>query len=124
MFDKGEDARIPIVAVTGTNGKTTTARLMGNLFEKISNVSVLLVLTAFMSTVSVSIPVIAAARSVLAIYFFHPDVDAAVLETARGGMLREGLGFDRCNVAIVTNIGMGDHLGIGLCQHRGRVDGS
>ena len=43
---------------------------------------------------------------------FHPDVDAAVLETARGGVLREGLGFDRCNVAVVTNIGSGDHLGL------------
>ncbi|MCR2669553.1 Mur ligase family protein, partial [Salmonella enterica] len=49
------------------------------------------------------------ARSVL----MHPDVDAAVFETARGGILREGLAFDRCNVAIVTNIGMGDHLGLG-----------
>jgi cyanophycin synthetase len=42
----------------------------------------------------------------------HPDVDAAVLETARGGILREGLGFDRCQVAVVTNIGAGDHLGL------------
>jgi cyanophycin synthetase len=42
----------------------------------------------------------------------HPDVDAAVLETARGGILREGLGFDRCNVAVVTNVGTGDHLGL------------
>jgi cyanophycin synthetase len=42
----------------------------------------------------------------------HPDVDAAVFETARGGILREGLGFDRCDVAVVTNIGMGDHLGL------------
>jgi cyanophycin synthetase len=42
----------------------------------------------------------------------HPDVDAAVLETARGGLLREGLGFDRCEVAVVTNIGEGDHLGL------------
>jgi cyanophycin synthetase len=48
------------------------------------------------------------ARNVL----MHPDVDAAVLETARGGILREGLGFDRCQVAIVTNIGEGDHLGM------------
>jgi cyanophycin synthetase len=47
------------------------------------------------------------ARNVL----LHPDVDAAVLETARGGVLREGLGFDRCDVAVVTNIGLGDHLG-------------
>ena len=41
----------------------------------------------------------------------HPAVDAAVVEVARGGILREGLGFDRCDVAIVTNIGDGDHLG-------------
>ena len=42
----------------------------------------------------------------------NPAVDAAVFETARGGILREGLGFDRCDVAVVTNIGEGDHLGI------------
>jgi cyanophycin synthetase len=48
------------------------------------------------------------ARNVL----LHPDVDAAVFETARGGMLREGLAFDRCQVAVVTNIGSGDHLGL------------
>jgi cyanophycin synthetase len=48
------------------------------------------------------------ARNVL----LHPDVDAAVFETARGGMLREGLAFDRCQVAVVTNIGAGDHLGL------------
>ncbi len=42
----------------------------------------------------------------------HPDVDAAVFETARGGMLREGLAFDRCEVAVVTNVGSGDHLGL------------
>jgi cyanophycin synthetase len=46
----------------------------------------------------------------------HPDVDAAVFETARGGILREGLGFDRCQVAVVTNIGAGDHLGPELHQ--------
>jgi cyanophycin synthetase len=48
------------------------------------------------------------ARNVL----MHPDVDAAVFETARGGLLREGLGFDMCDVAVVTNIGIGDHLGL------------
>jgi len=48
------------------------------------------------------------ARNVL----MHPDVDAAVFETARGGILREGLGFDKCDVAVVTNLGVGDHLGM------------
>jgi cyanophycin synthetase len=43
---------------------------------------------------------------------FHPEVDGVVLETARGGILREGLGFDHCDVAVVTNIGAGDHLGM------------
>jgi cyanophycin synthetase len=43
----------------------------------------------------------------------HPDVDAAVFETARGGILREGLGFDMCDVAVITNLGEGDHLGMG-----------
>ena len=52
------------------------------------------------------------ARTVL----MNPGVDAAVFETARGGILREGLGFDRCDVAVVTNIGDGDHLG--LVRHR------
>ncbi len=113
MFDKGEDARIPIVAVTGTNGKTTTARLMGNLFEKnkqrvgVACTDGVYVNGQCIDTGDCSGPI--SARNIL----FHPDVDAAVLETARGGMLREGLGFDRCNVAIVTNIGMGDHLGMG-----------
>jgi cyanophycin synthetase len=48
------------------------------------------------------------AKSVL----LHPDVDAAVLETARGGILREGLAFDHCDVAVITNVGSGDHLGL------------
>lgn len=43
----------------------------------------------------------------------NPLVEAAVFETARGGIMREGLGFDRCDVAVVTNIGEGDHLGLG-----------
>jgi cyanophycin synthetase len=42
----------------------------------------------------------------------HPEVDAAVFETARGGLLREGMAFDRCQVAVVTNLGAGDHLGL------------
>ena len=54
------------------------------------------------------------ARNVL----MHPDVEAAVLETARGGILREGLGFDRCQVAVCTNIGAGDHLGMNFLTRR------
>ena len=57
-------------------------------------------------------PAIAPARRVPATVLLNPEVEAAVLETARGGILREGLGFDRCDVAVVTNIGEGDHLGL------------
>jgi cyanophycin synthetase len=112
MFAQGDDARIPVIAVTGTNGKTTTARLIANVLGS-DNKCVGLTCTdgvyidgQCMDTGDCSGP--KSARNVL----FHPDVEAAVLETARGGLLREGLGFDRSHVAVVTNIGMGDHLGM------------
>lgn len=116
MFPSGQtpanDGRIPVVAVTGTNGKTTTVRLTAHILKTAGQ------RVGFTDTNGVHIngrqidsgdcsgP--RSARSVL----MHPDVDAAVLETARGGMLREGLAFDRCQVAVVTNIGEGDHLGL------------
>ncbi|MDP1606961.1 MAG: cyanophycin synthetase [Rhodocyclaceae bacterium] len=112
MFPVGDDGRIPVVAVTGTNGKTTTVRLIAHL---IAQTGKRLGLTATdgvyvhgrrIDTGDCSGP--KSARNVL----LHPEVDAAVLETARGGLLREGLGFDRCDVAVVTNIGKGDHLGL------------
>jgi cyanophycin synthetase len=112
MFVTGNDGCIPVIAVTGTNGKTTTARLIANVLDK-DNKRVGLACTdgvyidgQCIDTGDCSGP--KSAKNIL----FHPDVDAAVLETARGGMLREGLGFDRCHIAVVTNIGMGDHLGM------------
>ena len=112
MFADGDDARIPVVAVAGTNGKTTTVRLIANILGKnglrvgMTSTDGVYVEGKRIDTGDCSGP--KSARNVL----FHPDVDAAVLETARGGVLREGLGFDRCNVAVVTNIGKGDHLGL------------
>ena len=112
MFGKNDDGRIPVVAVTGTNGKTTTVKLMSHLFEKNglrvghTGTDGVYVNGRRIDTGDCSGP--KSARNVL----MHPDVDAAVLETARGGILREGLGFDRCQVAIVTNLGEGDHLGM------------
>jgi len=112
LFADGDDGRIPVVAVTGTNGKTTTVRLITHLLRT-SGKRVGMTLTdgvyiqdKRIDTGDCSGP--KSARSVL----LHPDVDAAVLETARGGLLREGLAFDRCKVAVVTNIGAGDHLGL------------
>ncbi|MGE5468058.1 MAG: cyanophycin synthetase [Ignavibacteria bacterium] len=112
MFAPGEDARIPIVAVAGTNGKTTTVRLTAHLLGVagnrvgMTNSDGVYVQGRRIDTGDCSGP--RSARNIL----MHPDVDAAVFETARGGILREGLAFDRCNVAVVTNIGMGDHLGL------------
>jgi cyanophycin synthetase len=112
LFPKSEDGRIPVVAVTGTNGKTTTVRLIAHLLHQtgkrvgMANSDGVYITGQRIDAGDCSGP--RSARNVL----FHPDVDAAVFETARGGLLREGLGFDRCNVAVVTNIGMGDHLGI------------
>ena len=112
LFAHGQDGRIPTVAVTGTNGKTTTARLIAHLFSAqglrvgMTNTDGVYVNGHQIDSGDCSGP--KSARNVL----LHPEVDAAVFETARGGILREGLGFDRCSVAVVTNIGAGDHLGM------------
>ncbi|MCJ0764460.1 cyanophycin synthetase [Variovorax terrae] len=112
LFGHGNDGRIPIVAVTGTNGKTTTTRLINHLLSAsglrtgMTNTDGVYVNGHQTDSGDCSGP--KSARNVL----MHPDVDAAVFEVARGGVLREGLGFDRCQVAVVTNVGMGDHLGL------------
>ncbi|MFA9438406.1 cyanophycin synthetase [Uliginosibacterium sp. sgz301328] len=112
MFADGDDGRIPVVAVTGTNGKTTTVRLIAHIIATsgkrvgMTNTDGVYINGRRTDTGDCSGP--RSARNVL----MHPDVDAAVFETARGGVLREGLAFDRCKVAVVTNIGLGDHLGL------------
>lgn len=112
MFRDHDNGRIPVVAVAGTNGKTTAVRLIAHLISLsgkrtgMTNTDGVYVGGKRIDTGDCSGP--RSARNVL----FHPEVDAAVFETARGGILREGLGFDRCNVAVVTNIGAGDHLGM------------
>jgi cyanophycin synthetase len=109
-------ARVPLIAITGTNGKTTTVRLVAHIAQTAGHVIGMtnsdgvyvggLLAEHRIDTGDCSGP--KSARSVLA----HPDVEFAVLETARGGVLREGLGFDKAQVAVVTNIGCGDHLGL------------
>lgn len=112
LFAPHENGRIPVVAVTGTNGKTTTTRLIAHLLAGaglrvgMTNTDGVHVNGRQTDSGDCSGP--KSARNVL----MHPEVDAAVFETARGGILREGLGFDRCQVGVVTNIGAGDHLGL------------
>ncbi|THU02553.1 cyanophycin synthetase [Lampropedia puyangensis] len=116
LFEKGNNGRIPVITVTGTNGKTTTSRLLAHLLMAhglttgMTNTDGIYINGKQIESGDCSGP--RSARNVL----FHPEVDAAVLEVARGGVLREGLGFDQSQVAVVTNIGEGDHLGMNYIQ--------
>lgn len=111
LFPRGEDGRIPIIAVTGTNGKSTTCRMVGRIFRQtgatvgMTSTSGVYLNEERIAAVDASGP--KSARMVLR----EPTVDVAVLETARGGILREGLGFDRCDVGAVLNVDA-DHLGL------------
>jgi cyanophycin synthetase len=106
----GSTGRIPVAAITGVNGKTTTTRLLAHLLRQQGKVvgmtctEGICIDGRWTEKNNCSGP--RSARAVL----LNPAVEVAVLETARGGILREGLGFDRCDVAVVTNIGKGDHL--------------
>lgn len=111
LYPEGTPSRIPIVAITGTNGKTTTTRLVAHMAKQAGY------RPGYTTTDGIYINGFAvhygdctgpvSAGAVLS----DPTVDFAVLECARGGILRAGLGFDNCNISIVTNISE-DHLGL------------
>ncbi len=111
LFPPGTPSRIPIAAITGTNGKTTTARMLAHI-HKLAGRTVGLTTTDGVyidgnRTVEGDMTGPIAARMVLG----DPHVDVAVLETARGGLLRAGMGFRRCDVAACLNV-KSDHLGL------------
>ncbi|MFN0051545.1 MAG: cyanophycin synthetase, partial [Planctomycetales bacterium] len=113
MFPAGDNGRIPVIAITGTNGKTTTTRLTAHLLRATGrHVGMTCTDGIYLDERRIDTGDCSGPKSARAV-LLNPRVDAAVLETARGGILREGLGFDRCDVAVVTNIGEGDHLGMG-----------
>lgn len=111
LFPHGDTGRIPIIAVTGTNGKTTTTRLIAHI-AKLCGKRVgyttsdgVYIQNRLLMTGDCTGPT--SAEFVLK----DPTVDFAVLESARGGLLRAGLGFKNCNIGIVTNV-EADHLGL------------
>jgi cyanophycin synthetase len=111
LYPRGSRARIPIVAVTGTNGKSTVGRMVAHILKcdgrtvGLTNTSGVYVGEERVAAGDSSGP--RSARMVLR----DPTVDVAVLECARGGILREGLAFDRCDVGVVLNV-QPDHLGL------------
>jgi len=111
LFPPGTPSRVPIVAVTGTNGKTTTSRMIAHIMKglgrKVGMTSTDGIVIDERLVVKADASGPKSARMVLQ----NPRVDFAVMEVARGGILREGLGYDRNNVAVVTNVAA-DHLGM------------
>jgi len=111
LFPAGTPARVPIAAITGTNGKTTTARMLAHI-TKMAGYTPGLTTTDGVyidgqRTVSGDMTGPVSARMVLA----DPQIDIAVLETARGGLLRAGMGVNEVNVGAVLNV-QADHLGL------------
>jgi cyanophycin synthetase len=112
LFPDGQDGRIPLVAVTGVNGKTTTTRLVAHILRGTGQtVGMTCSDGIYVDNRRIEAGDCSGPQSARAV-LLNPKVEAAVFECARGGILREGLGFDRCDVAIVTNLGEGDHLGL------------
>jgi cyanophycin synthetase len=112
LFPRNAPSRVPIVAVTGTNGKTTTCRMIAHIM-KMAGRKVGLTTTdgIYIDGTQIAAGDMSGPQSARMV-LQNPAVDTAVLETARGGIVRSGLGYDRANVAIVTNVSA-DHLGLG-----------
>ncbi|NEO87779.1 MAG: cyanophycin synthetase [Spirulina sp. SIO3F2] len=111
LFPPGVPSRIPIVAITGTNGKTTTTRLTAHIFRQTGKT------VGFTTTDGIYIGEYLVEKGDTTgpqsaqVILKDPTVEVAVLETARGGMLRSGLAFDQSDVGVVLNVAA-DHLGV------------
>jgi cyanophycin synthetase len=111
LYPLGKPSRIPIFAITGTNGKTTTTRLLAHIVKNngfkvgFTTSDGIYIQNHMLEKGDTTGPV--SAEYILK----DPTVEFAVLETARGGILRSGLGFSRCDIGIITNI-QEDHLGL------------
>ncbi|MFQ4138862.1 cyanophycin synthetase [Nodosilinea sp. PGN35] len=112
LFPPGTRARIPVVAITGTNGKTTTTRLTAHIFKQTGQ------MVGFTTTDGIYIgdnmvePGDTTGPQSAQVILQDPTVEVAVLETARGGILRSGLAFKDCDIGVVLNVAA-DHMGLG-----------
>ena len=111
LFPRGQPTRVPIVAVTGTNGKTTTCRMITHIMKTAGKRVGLTTTDGIYIDGTQIMAGDTSGPSSAQMVLKNPTIDYAVLETARGGILRSGLGFDRCNIAVVTNVSS-DHLGL------------
>jgi cyanophycin synthetase len=112
LFPPGAPSRVPIVAVTGTNGKTTTSRMIAHIFKGLGRKVGMTSTDGIVIDERLVIKADASGPKSARMVLQNPRVDFAVMEVARGGILREGLGYDRNDVAVVTNVAP-DHLGLG-----------
>ena len=111
LFPPDTPSRIPIAAITGTNGKTTTARMLAHILKMAGRTVGLTSTDGVYIDGNLSVPGDMTGPVSAHMILRDPSVDAAVMETARGGLLRSGLGFQSCNVAACLNVSA-DHLGL------------
>ena len=110
LYPPGDQARVPVISVTGTNGKTTTVRMVGHVLSQAGLRVGMATTDGVYSGGRLVYDADASGPRSAEMVLDDTSVEAAVLETARGGILRGGLGYDRADVAVVTNI-TADHLG-------------
>jgi cyanophycin synthetase len=112
LYPENTPSRIPIISITGTNGKTTVTRLVSHMYETAHWLTGMTCTDGvYINKERIMTGDCSGPKSAQAV-LLHPYVEVAILETARGGILREGLAFDACSVGVVTNISA-DHLGLG-----------
>jgi cyanophycin synthetase len=111
LFPPGTPSRIPIAAITGTNGKTTTSRMLAHILKLAGRTVGQTSTDGVYIDGKLSVPGDMTGPVSAQMILRDPSVDAAVMEVARGGILRSGLGFHKCNVACCINV-TADHLGL------------
>lgn len=111
LFPENSPARIPMISITGTNGKTTTSRMVSHIFKMSGNTVGLATTDGVYINGNLTVKGDLTGPMSAQMVLRDPTVDVAVLETARGGMVRSGMGYRHCDIGAVLNISA-DHLGL------------